>query len=440
MKINILFAAIVLVAVSGVVYAEDMVLDLPGAINYAIANNRSLQIAGYDEQSAQYKIDEANSGFLPKLGFKGSYSQFGNIPVSTLQLDPLSPPIMLQTQPDKVASLGLSLTQPVYTGGLLSNSYRLSRLGRDIAKDKVTSTRTDLIRQVKEAYYGILLARELIDVTQESIEVAEAHLKVAQARYDVGLASRYDVLRGEVQVANLQPVLINMRNALDTSREALGLLLGLDAKQTVDAKGEMVMEPFGTALEDCLTKALANRPELAMLRSNEEIAERSIAIARSSLYPKLYLAGGYTHQLNDYSLGVSFSAAEWSDIWQGSLSLSWDLFDGWAASSRIKQAQVGRDQARSSREQLEQAIRFEVENSWRTLKAAEESVTSQGKNVENAREGMRIAEARYKEGLMQTVDVMDAELALNSAQTNYYQSIYSYEVALARLLKAMGEE
>jgi len=193
-------------------------------------------------------------------------------------------------------------------------------------------------------------------------------------------------------------------------------------------------------LEDCLTKALANRPELAMLRRNEEIAERTIAIARSGLYPKLYLAGGYTHQLNDYSLGVSFSPAEWSDIWSGTLSLQWDLFDGWAASSRIKQAQVGRDQARSSREQLEQVIRFEVENSWRSLKAAEESVTSQQKNVENAREGMRIAEARYREGLMQTVDVMDAELALNSAQTNYYQSIYSYEVALARLLKAMGEE
>jgi len=440
MKINALFAIIFLVAATVVVCAEDMVLDLPGAINYAIAHNRTLQIASYDEQSAQYKIDEANAGFLPKLSFKGSYSQFGNIPVSTIQFDPTSPPITLQTQPDKVSSLGLSIAQPLYTGGLITNSYRLSRLGRDMAKDKVQSTRTDLVRQVKEAYYGILLARELIDVSEESISVAEAHLKVAQARYDVGLASSYDVLRGEVQVANLRPALINMQNALDTSREALGLLLGLDANQTVDAKGELALEPFGTALEDCLTKALANRPELTMLRRNEEIAERSIAIARAGLYPKLYLAGGYTHQLNDYSLGVSFSPAEWSDIWQGTLSLSWDLFDSWAASSRIKQAQVAKDQARSNREQLEQVIRFEVENSWRSLKAAEESVKSQGKNVENAREGMRIAEARYREGLMQSVDVMDAELALNSAQTNYYQSIYSYEVALARLLKAMGEE
>jgi outer membrane protein len=440
MKIYALSALILLVAFSGMASAEDMVLDLPGAINYAIAHNRSLQIAGYDEQSAQYKVDEANAGFLPKLSFKGSYSQFGNIPVSMVQFDPSTAPFALQTQPDKVASLGLSLAQPIYTGGLIMNSYRLSRLGRDIAHDKVSSTREDLVRQVKEAFYGILLARELIDVTQESIDVAQAHLKVAQARYEVGLASRYDVLRGEVQVANLQPVLINMRNTLDTSREALGLLLGLDAGQTVDANGELTLEPFNIALEDCLDKALANRPELAMLRRNEEITERSIAIARASLYPKLYLAGGYTHQLNDYSLGVSLSPAEWSDIWSGTLSLSWDLFDGWAASSRIKQAEVSRDQARSSREQLEHAVRFEVENSWRTLKAAEESVKSQEKNVENAREGMRIAEARYREGLMQSVDVMDAELALNSAQTNYYQSIYSYQVALARLLKAMGEE
>lgn len=440
MKIHAIIAIILLIAFSGAVYAEELVLDLPGAIDYAITHNRSLQSAGYDEQSAQLKIDEANAGFLPKLGFKGSYSEFGNIPVSTIQLSSTSAPFMLQTQPDKVASLGLSVTQPLYTGGLISNSYRLSRLGRDMAKDKTQSTRTDLVRQVKEAYYGILLARELIDVTQESISVAEAHLKVAQARYDVGLASRYDVLRGEVQVANLQPVLIGMRNTLDTSRQALGLLLGLDSNQSIDAKGEMVLEPFELTLEDCHSKALANRPELAMLRRNEEIAERTIAIARAGLYPKLYLAGGYTHQLNSYSLGVSFGSAEWSDIWQGTLSLQWDLFDGWATSSKVRQAQVGRDQARSSREQLEQVIRFEVENSWRTLKAAEESVKSQGKNVENAREGMRIAEARYREGLMQTVDVMDAELALNSAQTNYYQSIYSYEVALARLLKAMGEE
>jgi outer membrane protein len=440
MKINALYAAIMLIAFTGAAHGEDMVLDLPGAINYAIAHNRSLQIASYDEQSAQYKIDEANAGFLPKLSFKGSYSQFGNIPVSMVQFDPSVPPFALQTQPDKVASLGLSVAQPIFTGGLLSNSYRLSRLGRDMAHDKVSSTREDLVRQVKEAFYGILLARELIDVTQESIDVAQAHLKVAQARYEVGLASRYDVLRGEVQVANLQPVLINMRNTLDTARESLGLLMGLDEKQTVDAKGELALEPFTTTLEDCLGKALANRPELAMLRRNEEIAEHSIAIARSSLYPKLYLAGGYTHQLNDYSLGVSLSPAEWSDIWQGTLSLSWDLFDGWAASSRIKQAEVAKDQAHSSREQLEQAVRFEVENNWRSLKAAKESVKSQEKNVENAQEGMRIAEARYKEGLMQSVDVMDAELALNSAQTNYYQSIYSYEVARARLLKAMGEE
>lgn len=437
MKTTIIISVTILLALCSSAMAEEMVFDLDGAILYALEHNRSLKVDSYDEEIAALKIDEANAGFLPKLSLNGSYSVFDNISVSTISLG--SAPMSFQSQPDRASSIGLSLTQPIFTGGALINGYQLSRLGRDIAKDKTSSNRSDLIRQIKETYLGILLSRELIKVSEESIEVAQAHLNVAKARYDVGLASRYDVLRGEVQVANLKPSLINMQNTLTNAKLGLGILLGLSEGQTADVSGSLSIEPFEITLEDCIAKARAQRPELSLMRRSEEVAERSLALARSAYYPKVFLIGGYTHSLNEYNMGASFGSASWSDLLQGTLSLQWDFFDGWAASAKIKQALIAKTQTRANLDQLDQSVRMEVENYYNSFLAAKETVASQEMNVENGKEGLRIAEARYKEGLMQSVDVMDAQLALNLAQTNYYKAIYDYQVAIARLKKAMND-
>jgi outer membrane protein TolC len=271
-------------------------------------------------------------------------------------------------------------------------------------------------------------------VAEEAVDVAEKHLKNVKSLYGVGMASKFDLLRSEVQVANLKPQLIKARNNLKIAELSLITLLGLDLSQPIEIKGYLSYEPFEPDLEESVSKAMLKRPEITQLKYQKQMAGQGLKLARASNLPSFALSATY----NFWADQLNFRKDTWQSFYTVNLVFTVPLFNGFATSARVAQAKAMIKELGFTQKGLIDIIEFEVRKAILRLQEAKESLHSQEKNVEQAQESLRIAELNFSEGLATTLDISSAQAALSQAKTNYSQALYDYVMSLAELDKAMG--
>jgi outer membrane protein len=411
-------------------------MTLADCISAALDANRDIAGARQALEQAASGIAEARSGFLPNLSLSGSY----NFMEKSQKIDfPLPGGEVEETEMDFTRDYGLEflLSQALYTGGALSGSYRISKLGRDIAAADVERLEADVALSVIQVFYSYLLARESVSVAEEAIRTAEEFLRVVRARYDAGEASSFEVMRAEVEVSNLQPALIGARNAVALAELGLRNVMGMSLDSEV-AFGGSFDETLGDAADPDLAGAieasLERRPELRMLRAEADIAEQSLAVAKAGRLPTFALSATYDLMSDE----LSFGGDEWDKTYAGYLVMSLPIFDGLKTKSRIAGSRAQIKQAVIAVAGLRDGIELEVRSSLLGVGAAREQLKSQEKSVEMAAEGLRIANERYVQGLATNLEVMDAQLALTRARNYRLQALHDLNLASATLARATG--
>jgi outer membrane protein TolC len=273
-----------------------------------------------------------------------------------------------------------------------------------------------------------------VGVNSEAVDLAEKHVKNVRNLYDAGMATRFDLLRSEVQLANLKPQLIRARNGLRQAELGLKALLGLDLDRAVEVKGELSLEAMDVRVDENIAKALAQRPEVNQLRYQKLMAAEMIKMAKAAYLPTLAVGGAYNYWADQFRFGRN----AWESFYQINLVLTFPIFNGFANSARLGQSQAALKQIDLSQRGLVETVKFEVQAAVLALQQARESLLSQEKNVEQALEAVRIAELNFTEGLITNLDVSSAQVALSEARSNYTQALYDYAVAMAELEKAVG--
>jgi outer membrane protein TolC len=248
------------------------------------------------------------------------------------------------------------------------------------------------------------------------------------------MASKFDLLRSEVQAANLKPQAIRARNSVEVAALGLKTVCGLELDTPIEVRGELVAPPLDPETRDVVAEALEQRPELRQLDYQRLMAGESLKIARGALLPTLALGGAY----NVWGDALNFRKGTWQNYYTISLSLSLPIFNGFETQARIGQSKAALREIEWTQKGLTNAIAFEVRQSVLSLGQARETLLSQEKNVEQAREAVRIAELNYAEGLATNLDVSTAQVALSQARTNYSQALYDCVMSQAQLEKAAG--
>jgi outer membrane protein TolC len=248
------------------------------------------------------------------------------------------------------------------------------------------------------------------------------------------MASRLDLLRAEVRVANLKPPLIQAHNNVAIAELSLKTLLGLDVAQPVEVSGEMTYTPVEINLEESLARAVLNRPELTQLQYQKQMAGEMIKIARADYLPNIALAGSYSTWADRFV----FSKNNWQSFYSFNLVLSIPLFNGLQTPAKVAESQALIREIDFTEKGLVNNIKFEVQAAYLTLNNAQETLLSQEKNIDAAQESVRVAELNYNEGLITITDLGAAQVALSEARINYLRAIYDYAVSLAQMEKAIG--
>jgi outer membrane protein TolC len=412
---------------------EKLILNLEKSLETAYQNNRLLQSLKEKISSAKFKIQEAKSGFFPNLSFQGSFTYLGVNPSFVVSIPGVFNQKVTVGFHDNY-TFALALQQSLFTWGRIRNRYSISNLNLSLEQEEYIKNKQGITYNVTSLFYSALLARELIKVREDALKNIQEHLKTVELRYKAGQASEFDVLRARVQLANAKPPLLQAKQAYDLALSSFKNILGLAQEAEVELEGELFFKPVEVKLESATQEALLQRPELKSLDFQKKIAQKGLAIAKAGNKPSLVGIANVLYE-NPY-----YSQRKWDTDWNFTFSLNFPLFDGFATRSKVNQARSDLKQLDLGEQDLKEGIKLEVKEAVTSLDLAKETILSQQETVNQAKESLRIAKVQYAQGIITSLEEMDAELALTFAQINYLQALADYLRAQAQYNKAIGQE
>ncbi len=416
---------------------EKLILTLEKSIQIALEQNPFHLASEEKVSAARSKVRESAAAFFPSLESQG----YATLSEKLFSLEfpsmiPGEPPQKFELDFTRDYQISFALSIPIFTGGRLISGYKSSKYNLLSAQEGVKQSRQTTVYNTKRLFYGCLLAKEFVKVAEDAVDLTEQLYNNIKSQYEVGMASKFDLLRSEVQVANLRPQLIQARNNLNIMFLSLKNLLGIDQDAEIEIQGQLEYRDFTPELERNLVLAMQQRPEINQINFQKKIAEEMLKTIRGSRLPTIAISGTY----NFWSDKLNFRKDLWQDYYTVNLVFSLPIFKGLSISAKEAQTQSAIKEIDLTAQGLEDSIEFEVRQSILKINEAKESLLSQEKNVEQAEESLRIANLSFDEGMVTILDVNQAQNALIQAKTNYSQALYDYMVAVAELNKAIGLE
>jgi len=405
-------------------------LTLHDCIENALANHPDIRAAQESLNAGQGRVTQAASPYLPQVTASTGYSDshaLGGAFGETIT---------------KTYTTTLSVNQVLYDFGKTGNALDAARFGTQSAEKDIDRVVQEVVLNVKQAYYALLQAKKLVNVAQQSLMQTESHLKQAEAFFRAGSKPRYDVTRAEVDVNSAKLGLIHAENTVRLNTISLYNAMGLDPIRDVEIEDVLSQPTALPSLDEAQAAALKNRPEMQKAEFDIQQAQSHIKSEQSNYLPTLSANGAYNWTHGNVQAG-SFEGiplvGEIQDSWNAGVMLSMPLFEGGLTNGRVSEARANKHSIEAQRDKLRQSILLEVNQAYADLESAAARIAVMDSSLKSAQESLELAEGRYREGVGPSIEVTDARVADVKAETDYVQALYDYQLAAAKLAKAMGK-
>jgi outer membrane protein len=444
-KIIILLAlGLLSLSISSVSVQSQERLTLEKSLTTALENNPDILTAEASVRQARFVRDRARAGLLPSISAVGNYTRNWELPEFVFTPPPGFPSpngkIRFRSGVENTVTAGFVLEQPIYTGGALRTGLGIASDGVAASGYSLDAAQQQTLENVYSAFYGVLLAKSLIDVAERAVENARVNLNQVERRYEEGVASRFELLRARVQLATLEPTLTEVRNGHVLAMENLKNLLGMAKETEIIVDGEFSLR-MNTMLEEDLDALIAlafeNRPEYRMQLLQKDISKKNIRLARSKFMPKLFFSSSLQWQALKDKLDA-FTSEDFTRFSSSQINLQIPIFSGFGSTARYQEAQVELRKSEILSDHIRNLIGSEISAAHKKIREAWEVYQSQQQVMEQADEGLRLANLLYQEGAVTLLEVIDAQLAYTNASTNYYRSIYNFNTASIHLERTIG--
>ncbi|WP_084419256.1 TolC family outer membrane protein [Henriciella litoralis] len=393
---------------------------LQDALTAAWLNNPSLEARRDELDIADERIEQARAQRRPTVNLFGGY-QYESIDSNR--------PIAFNLGDRPVASAQIEARLPVYTGGRLNAGIRQAEAGSRVAEAQLDSAGQGLLLDTVTAYVDILRDRQVIDIRKNSIGLLEGQFTAASDRFEVGDITRTDVALARARLEGGTAQLAAAQAQLEASLAIYALITGLEA-------GDLAPVPplpdVPASFDDALEVALSGNPDIEAALQAESAAREGVALAEGALKPEVSLIGqaGIQEYHVDGFRDTSVVAGAEARV---------PLFTGGLNTSRVREARLARNQARSQIDLNRRIVRTNVARAWYGLEAATQSVSASERQVEAAELAFEGAREELSVGTRTTLDVLDQEQQLLEARLALATSRRDRYVAAHQLLAAMGQ-
>lgn len=410
-------------------------LDLAQCVALALQQNTEIRQAQEEVKRKEGVSVEVRSALLPKVTAQGTYEY------QAKELSGLLVNAGFVSADEMNWNAGVRVTQLLFDGGAALSRTRAARMSESQSMSLLRDTIDRVILEVRKNVYAVLVNRALIDVQTEAVNLKKQQLLSQEKRFKAGTVTKFNVLTADVELANNMPQLIRARNNKRIAEVLLAQILALDYPieaaedwtPPVYVEGELPYQPVKTDLSASLQNAVSNRNDLRAVKKEIEIQSKLFEAAKKEAFiPKVVGSGGYDVIQNPGS-------STFTDSLNGpvaSINGTWTLFDGMLSTGRFTQLKAQIRKAEVAYEEKRRLVESDVRAAVVKMEEAQELVISQQRNVEQSRESLRLAEARFNVGAGIQLDIINAQSNLTQAQFNELQGRYDYNVAVALLERA----
>ena len=454
--------------VSGQAQEATVVLGLEEVLLQALDQNREVRTARLGLEEAGERVSEAWGNVYPTVDFSASYTRNISPAVNFLPAVIFNPDagpddyIPVQFGADNQWSSTISVEQPLFSATAFLGVGAAGRF-ENLQEEVFRGTSQAVITRVRSAYYDLLLAQEQARLTGRSVARVEESLKETRSLNEAGLTSDYDVLRLEVELANLRPALRQAENGVRQARRQLEVELDIPETEILAVEGSLAtldlsdpsanspenqallslvgfQAPQDVLLERALEEAMSRRSDLRQLELTESLRHTEMRVEQVEYLPRISLFGTYLISAQDNGSPDFFGRGDGQRAYSRNVGIqvSLPLFQGFQRDARVDQRRAvlrqAETQTRLALDQARSQVRTLVDNADEARFRAE----GQQLAVQQAQRGFEIARAQFREGLGSQLELTDAEVALRQSEFNYAQAVYDYLVARARLDEATG--
>ena len=411
---------------------EKLTLTLEQAIEIALSDNPTIQVAEQTIQLKRISDKETVMGLLPEASLSGAYTRTIRKQVMVMAGQKFEIGIPNQYQG------GLTVSLPVFVPTLYK-SMKLTKTDVALAVEQARASKQDLVNQVTKAFFQTLLAQDSYAVLEKSFKQSEANYNIVKAKFEQGKVSEFDKITAEVQMRNLQPSVISASNGVELSKLQLLVLMNIDPETEIELQGSLNDYEESVYATAITTEAgsLDNNTSLAQMDMNVKMLQQTLSLNKQNFVPTVALQFNYmyTCMADDFK----FKDYEWNPYSNVSLSVSMPLFK-YKNFSTLKKTNLQISQLMQNRDYTARQLAMQQQSYLNSMAASVEQMASNKEAIVQAQKGRDIAEKLYEVGRGTVLELNNAEVALTQAKLTYTQTIYDYLSAKADLEKLQGKD
>ncbi len=411
--------------------STPLMLTLDQALEIALSESNTIKIADMTIEKSGYAQKGSYAALYPNVSVSGAYQR--TLLKQVMVMDMGGQAMEIKVGRDNNISASASASMPLVNAQLWE-SLKLSALDVEMAVEQARSSKIGMVKQVKQAFYAVLLAQKSHEVVGQVYENARKNYEKTEQRFNVGKVSEVERLRAQVTMMNAEPNVSSAENAVLLTTWQLKAVMGIDLETEVQVVGdlndytEQMLTPY-VSEED-----ISSNSSLLQLDIQDRMLESTLQMQKKQYLPTLAASINYNYS------AMGDDELRWFPSSTAALSLSIPVFDGFQKHNAIKQTKVTRNMLALQREDAERNLRIAIRNFNDQMALCIKNYQAANATVEIAQKSYDISEKMYEVGKATMVELNDAQVALQQAQLTQAQAVYNFMVTKASLDEIIGKE
>ncbi|MDD4491166.1 MAG: TolC family protein [Bacteroidales bacterium] len=413
---------------------DTLKITIGDALEIALNENLNIKMANSELQRVDYLKQENWNALLPAVNASAQYTH--NI-IKPVFCSDFFPGGKMEVGSTNSYSITGTLQVPVFSMALYKN-IQLSEIEIKSALESARTTKLDLIQQVKNSFYGVVMLQKSIEVLEQSFKNARESADNIKKMYEQGMASEYDKIRSDVAARNISPSLTQARNGLELAKMQLKVLMSVNINQPIEIVGDF--DGYNDQIANYNWNGELNVDENSTLKTMDiqlEKLNKTYELVRSQRLP--VLAGFANYQMQMQNEEFKFNKP-WANSFAVGLSLQVPIFNKLSVSLKEKQTKAGIQKLEYQRDLIKENLSLAVQNSVNEMRRAGVQLISDKEAVQQAQKGYEISKVRFNTGVGTVLELNDSEVALTRSKLNYNQTLFDFIKAKNEFEKSTGME
>jgi len=410
------------------------VISLDDAFASALANNYQIKINQNSQEIAENSVSIGNAGLLPSVNVNGAVG--GSVTNTDLEFAGNNPPVSVAGAQSVNSNAGATLNYVLFNGLSGQRTYQVLKINKLVADEQSRAAIEGTLLLVASAYYGLTQAIDQESIAKENVEISKTRYERAKVANELGTAIRTQLLTARVDLTADSSAFLSAELQRKTALRNLERLIGTSLDPNIKTEAiDLILNDW--SIEQLQQEAIDNNASLKNLELKAALAEKNLQLSWSNVFPTISLSGGYSYQNQQTEAGIVLSNT--STGWNGSLGLSYTLFNGFKNNTARQNQKVLLESSELQLEDQKLQLSTDIQNALDAYKQSMRVIAFEESNLEASELNLERNSELLKAGQITSTEFRDAQIAMINAEIRIVNAKISVKLNELEIMRLTGQ-